>query len=194
MEIFSSLDNFIKNLLANMGVYAPILACLLIVFESIIPVVPVGIFITVNSYYLGILGFILSYVFTVIGCLISYYLCRGKLKKHFDNMLDKKEHKILKKMMKLFNNIKVEELALLIALPFTPAFIVNIAAGLSNIDTKKFTIGLIIGKLFMVYFWAYVGTSLIESVKNPLILIKIVVILVIVFILGKVVNKRLRLE
>ncbi len=194
MEFFNNLDNLITGILNSLGAFAPLLACLLITVESILPVLPLGLFITVNCYYLGILGFIISYVLTCVGCFISYRLCRGKLKKHFDGMMDKKEHKLLKKMMKLFNDINLSELALLIAIPFTPAFLVNIAAGLSNMSTKKFVFGLIIGKFFMAYFWAYIGTSLIESFKNPYILIKIAVILMVVFIISKLVNKRFRLE
>ena len=194
MEFLNDLDNLITGLLNTLGVFAPFLACLLILVESILPVLPLGAFITVNCYYLGVLGFFISYILTCIGCYISYKLCRGKLKKFFDSMMDKKEHKLLRKLMKLFNTIKVEDLALLIAIPFTPAFLVNIAAGLSNMEAKKFIVGLTIGKLVMCYFWAFIGTSLIESLKNPYILIRILLALLIVFVLSKLVNRRFRLE
>ncbi len=194
MEFFNNVDVFITNLLNNLGAFAPILACLLILIESILPVLPLALFITINFYYLGVMqGFLISWTLTCVGCFISFKLCR-KLKKFFDNMMDKKEHEKLKKMMKAFNNLSLEQLAIIIAIPFTPAFLVNIAAGLSNMKQKKFMLAIIIGKFFMVYFWGFIGTSLIESFKNPIVLVKIGVAIVIAYVISKIVNKKFRLE
>ena len=195
MEILQDIDKIINSVLNSMGALAPLLACLLILIESILPVLPLALFITINFYYLGTIpGFLISWIMTCIGCYISFKLCRTKFKKHFDNMMDKKEHKKIKKMMRVFNDLKLEQLALLIAIPFTPAFMVNIAAGLSNMDKKKYILSIIIGKFFMVYFWGFVGTSLIESLKDPSILIKIGIAMLIAYIISRIVNKRFRLE
>ena len=195
MEILQDIDTIIKSVLDSLGAFAPILACLLMLVESMLPMLPLAVFITVNFYYIGTIpGFLISWILTCIGCYLSFRLCRTKFKKHFDSMMDKKEHRKLKKMMKAFDNMKVEELSLLIAIPFTPAFLVNIAAGLSNMNKKKFILSLIIGKFFMVYFWGFVGTSLIDSLKDPSILVKIVFVLIIAYIISKIVNKKFRLE
>lgn len=79
-------------------------------------------------------------------------------------------------------------------MPFTPAFLINIAAGIARIDTKKYLYALMIGKISLVYFWGYIGVSLIDSLKNPMILIKIVVILVIMYFVSLVVNKKFNLK
>lgn len=195
INILHTVDTFITTILSNMGVFAPILACLLIIVESIFPVLPLAVFITINFYYMGsLIGFIVSWVLTCIGCYISYKLCRKVLKVHFDNMLDKKEHKKLKKLMKVINNLKFEQLAVIIAIPFTPAFLVNIAAGLSNMNGKKFISAIIIGKIFLVYFWGFVGTSLIESLEEPLVLLKILVLIIIAFAISRIVNKKYHIE
>lgn len=195
MEFFSSLDKIITSVLESMGVFAPLLACGLILIESIFPILPLALFITINFYYLGTLvGFIISWSLTCVGCFISFKLCRNKLKKHFDNMLDKKENKMLHKLMHSMSHLKLEQLVILISIPFTPAFLVNIAAGLSNMDTKKFMTSIIIGKIVLVYFWGFIGTSLIESLKNPLILIKVGIIVLIAFIISKIINKKYRIE
>lgn len=194
MEILKDLDELLSTIFNNLGAFAPVLACLLILVESILPVLPLAVFVTINFYYLGtIQGFILSWALTCVGCYISFALCRTKFKKHFDNMLDKKEHKKLKQMMKALNNLKMEQIACIVAIPFTPAFLVNIAAGLSNMDKKKFIISIAIGKLFMVYFWGFIGTSLIDSLKDPIILIKIVVALLLAFIISKIINRKYKL-
>ena len=195
MEILQDIDTIITNVLNSLGAFAPILACILMLVESMLPVLPLAVFITINFYYIGTIpGFLISWVLTCVGCYLSFKLCRTKFKKYFDSMMDKKEHKKLKKMMKVFDNLKVEQLALLIAIPFTPAFLVNIAAGLSNMNKKKFVTSIIIGKFFMVYFWGFVGTSLIESLKDPSILIKIGIALVVAYVISKIVNKKFRLE
>lgn len=195
MEFLSDIDTIITNILNGLGVYAPIFACLLMLVESMLPALPLAVFITINFYYIGTIpGFLISWILTCIGCFLSFRLCRTKFKKHFDNMMDKKEHRKLKRMMKVFDDLSLEQLALVIAIPFTPAFLVNIAAGLSNMNQKKFILSIIIGKFFMVYFWGFVGTSLIESLKNPSILIKIGIALIVAYVISKIVNKRLRLE
>lgn len=109
-------------------------------------------------------------------------------------MLDKKEHKKLNRLMNRINNMSLEQIVILMAIPFTPAFLINIAAGLSNINKKKFIISIIIGKIFLVYFWGKIGTSLIESIKNPKILIQIALFVVVAFIISKFVNKKLNIE
>ena len=195
MEFLKTVDTIITNILNSMGAVAPILACLLILCESILPVMPLAVFITINFYYLGTVpGFFISWVLTCVGCYISFKLCRKSLKKHFDNIMDKKEHKKLKKMMKVFDNLKLEQLAIIIAIPFTPAFLVNIAAGFSNMNEKKFIISIIIGKIFLVYFWGFIGTSLLESLKEPGILIKIGIAIIIAFIISKLVNRKYNIE
>ena len=109
-------------------------------------------------------------------------------------MLDKSEHKKLNKLMKSLNNLRLEQLTIVIAIPFTPAFLVNIAAGLSSMNEKRFMTAIIIGKIFLVYFWGFIGTSLLESLKDPSILIKIGIIILLAFVISKIINKKFRLE
>ena len=90
--------------------------------------------------------------------------------------------------------MSISSLAMLVAVPFTPAFIVNIAAGLSDMSFKKFVISMFIGKAFMVYFWGYVGVNLIECFTHPIYLVKILIMVVIAYILGKLVNKYAKVD
>lgn len=96
--------------------------------------------------------------------------------------------------MKIIDKMKFEQLATILALPFTPAFAVNIAASLSKMKYSKYLKALIIGKAIMVYFWGFVGTTLIESLKNPKALIKIIILMLLSFIVSKIVNKILKID
>ena len=79
-------------------------------------------------------------------------------------------------------------------MPFTPAFVVNIVAGLCKMDFKKYLIAIIIGKISMVYFWGYIGTSLVESLTNPLIIVKIVISMVLCYLIYMLVKKVFKLD
>ncbi len=185
-----SIDNFINYLIEIIKTIGPIAGLLVVVIESIIPILPLAAFITLNMIVFGsFTGFVISWIGTLIGCVISFYIFR----KGFS-------HKLYKKIKRdsrfsiIMNNIsamKITYLALLVALPFTPAFFVNIAAGLSKMPLKKFMIAITIGKVSMIYFWGYIGISLIESIKNPLILLEIIVIMLLVYYISKLIQNKL---
>ncbi len=193
MDIFNTLNNYIDIILDSLGVYGPILGCVLICFESILPFLPLSAFITLNFLAFGnVLGFIISWVFTIIGCMLSFTLFRKKIKKWFDKK--RKQKKKLDKIMKSLEKINFSQLVIILAIPFTPAFLVNIAAGLTKMSYKRYLFALIIGKIFLVYFWGYIGVSLIESFKNPIIFIRVGILLLIAYIISKIINHKFKLD
>lgn len=191
-NLLSNLSDYINTFLTNMGLFGPVIGSLLIIVESILPVLPLFVFITLNFLKFGpILGFIISWLCTVLGCYISFLMFRNGVQGWFEKRLRNK--KGVDKAMKVIDKIKFEHLVTLLAVPFTPAFAVNIAAGLSKIDELKYINALLIGKIFLVFFWGYVGTSLIESIKHPLALVKIFVIILVAYIVSKLLSKKLNL-
>ncbi len=192
-EVLSSLNNLFNSFLLNLGIYGPILACFLIMFESIVPILPLFVFITINFIYFGpIIGLILSWLFTVFGCILSFFLFRKKMRHWFSKKIE--NHPKFQKMMKNINHLKCEQLTTLIAIPATPAFLVNVCAGLSTLSFKKFLVSLSIGKLFLVLFWGIVGTSMIEALTHPIALIKVLILIVSSYICSKIVSKKLNIE
>ena len=179
-EVLNNLDSWIEVFLSNLGICGALISCLLITVESILPVLPLCVFITLVFYAFGsFFGFFISWFFTLFGCFLSFTLIRSKFRNWFVNkFLNKKEKGKLNKFMRYVDKMSVSSLAILVAIPFTPAFAVNIAAGLSNMSRKKYMISMMIGKVFMVYFWGYIGTTLIECLTNPEYLIKIVIMLI----------------
>jgi uncharacterized membrane protein YdjX (TVP38/TMEM64 family) len=192
-EFFSNIDKIINVFLLSIGIYGPILSCFLILVESMVPVLPLFVFITINFLVFGyFIGFIVSWVFTVLGCLISFFLFRKNIKTWFEKKISNNDQ--VKKAMTIIDKIKLESLTVIIAIPFTPAFLVNIAAGLSKIPFKKFLTALLIGKIFLVLFWGFVGTSLVESLTNPVALVKTLILLFMAFIISKIVSKKFNLD
>lgn len=192
--MFEAIDTFIDTTLQGMGVWGPIVGCFFILIESMVPVLPLFVFITLNFLAFGnILGFIISWVFTCIGCFISFLLFRCKVQTWLFKRI-KKKGIISEYTIDVITNLKFEQLTTIIAIPFTPAFLVNIAAGLSKMSYKKFLGALLIGKVFLVYFWGFVGVSLIESIKNPIYLVRVGILLIIAYALSKIISKKFKIE
>ena len=192
-EILLTLSNFIDMIIASLGVYGPILGCIFIIFESIVPILPLCLFITMNFISFGnILGFIISWIFTLIGCNLSFFLCRKCFKNLFERKLRK--YNKVEKFMKFMEHVKLEQLALIVAIPFTPAFAVNIAAGISKMEYKKYFWAMFIGKIFMVYFWGYIGVTFMECLKNPIYFVKIGIIMILAYVVSYFINKKFKLD
>ena len=192
MEEFEILLN---NFLLSVGPLGYVLSCILLFLEAIIPILPATIFITLLIYKFGpIFGFIISYLCSVSGSILIYNIFKGKLSSKFNNYIQKKNKNKLNKIINRLRKIKFVNLCLIIALPFTPQFLVHISSGLIGIDKKKYLFALLIGKIFLIIFWGFIGTSLINSIKNPINFIYIIVLLVLCFILSKIVSRKEGIE
>ena len=187
-EIFNAFYIFLVNGLNDAGAFAPLLASFLIVLESVLPILPLFVFITINFISFGtFLGFIISWLCTVLGCIISYYL----VKKFLRNFVVKKIKNIdlLTRCMNYIENLSLTKITVILSIPFTPAFMMNIAAGLVNMNFKKFFIAILISKVFLVYFWGFIGTSLVESFQHPESLITVVIMMLIAYGISLVIKK-----
>lgn len=193
MEVLEALNELINNLLNLLGSWGALLGCVFILFESIIPMLPLSLFITLNFVTFGsIIGFIISWLFTVLGCMMSYYIFRSSVSEKRLNKF--KENNTLKKVINVIENMSFTSLVTLIAIPFTPAFAVNIAAGICRVPKRKFLLALMLGKISLVYFWGFVGVGLIESLKNPSKLIGVVILIIIVYIISYILSKKLKIK
>ena len=193
LSFLPELDAYLDALLSSLGIWGVVLSSILLIFESILPPLPAFVFITINFLAFGkIFGFILSWICTLIGCFISYKLFSGKLRDWF--LKKTKEKDKLNKLTVRISEMKVSTIALIVAIPFTPAFLVNIACGLSGVEVKKFMLAIIIGKISMVYFWGYIGLTLMECLTNPIALVRLLILLLIAYVVSKVVSKVLDIE
>lgn len=186
-------DSFVSNIIEYLQVYGMPFGFFLIILESIIPALPLGVFVAFNMMAFGtVFGFILSWTATIIGCIISYLLFYKVVGKYLKNKLKKTDK--YNKLIKRISKIKFTTLVLIIALPFSPAFAINIAAGISKINFKKFVVALLIGKVSIVYFWGYIGKSLLESITDINTLITISIMLLLSYVISKLINKKFKIE
>ena len=192
MEI---IDSFVKTCTSTLTSLGPISGVILIILESIIPPLPLSVFITLNMIAFGkIFGFLISWLSTIVGCMISFCLFRKLFRKKLEKFVKKKDLENVNNVMKSISEISLTNLVVFIAIPFSPAFLINIAAGLSKIKIEKFFVAIIIGKMMMVFFWGYIGTSLLESLTDITVLFKIGIMLVVAYGLSKMVEKNMKIK
>lgn len=189
-QVIENLEHLVISSPPFLGI---IIGMFVIVLESMIPMLPLAVFIALNMILFGnILGFIMSWVATCIGCILMFTISR----KYFSNFFDRKmkKSKKVKDLMHIINKMELSTLVIITALPFTPAFLINIAAGISKMSYKKFILNILIAKIAVVYFWGYIGTTFLESVTDINVLIKLGLILCITYLVSKLVMKKNKIE
>lgn len=183
----------IKNISMMSGPFVSFLVgVLIIILESMIPVLPLSVFITLNIIVFGnIVGYFISLGATLIGCTLSFFFFRKGFRTYFYKKIENQMN--IKSLVRKISKIDLSSLVLIIAMPFTPAFLVNIAAGLSSMEYKKFILAALLGKTFMVYFWGFVGSTFLESFTNPKVLAELTVFMLLAYVLSRIVNKKFKI-
>ena len=182
-QIIQNFTTWIQDfVVSNNVLISVIVGSLVVILESILPFLPLAVFIAINVIAFGpLIGFTISYISTIIGCTISFYLVRY-LKKY-------NKSKKINALISKFESFSFSSLVIITAVPFTPAFSINIAAGLSKIEYRKFLFVLLISKLSIIYFWGFIGTTLLESITDIVVITRILIILLVTFILSRIVMK-----
>lgn len=189
VDIIESCIEFVKQIVESSNIFLSLaVGFLIVILESIIPMLPLAVFIAINTIAFGnVWGFIISWIGTIIGCSLSFYLFRF-LRRYMYKVIEKRLK--LKNLMDKVNDIDFSKLVIILAFPFTPAFSINIGAGLSSISYKKYLFALIISKLSIIYFWGFIGTTFLESITDIGVLLKLGIIILIAFFLSKIVMKK----
>lgn len=192
MEFVNTFVDFCTKFISDGGL---LFGFILVLLESFIPVLPLGVFVALNvNAFGGVLGLSLSWIATCLGCFISYMIFSFLSEKFLDKILPKKTLKQVSKALDKFNDISFSNLVLVISLPFTPAFLVNIICGIARVKKRKFLFAIFIGKIFMITFWGYIGKSLLESVTDINTIIVVSLMLLVAYFVSKVVSKKVDLE
>lgn len=172
-----------------------VLGFLLVLLESFIPILPLSVFVAFNVKAFGFIGgCILSWSATCLGSYICYMFFSFLEEKFTEKFLNRKLVSKVHKAINKFKKIKFTELVLIITLPFTPSFLVNILSGLTKMRQEKFILALLIGKSFSIVFWGYIGKSLLDSLKDPTSIIYIVVTLLLAYIISKIISRKMNIE
>ena len=192
MDLINTIVEYSTEVISNGGI---LFGMLLIMIESFIPVLPLSVFIALNTHTFGLLpGILMSWVSTYIGCYISYLIFYYVSNNIIYKYLSKKTRNKIDKAVDKFQNISLANLTVIITLPFTPAFLINILAGVSGISKEKYIVALLIGKIFMVSFWGYIGKSFVESMTDISAIIVMSIMIIIAYALSKLIGKNANIE
>ncbi len=192
MDLVADFVEYCTDLITKGGVF---IGFLLVVIESFIPVLPLAVFVALNINAYGFfLGTIISWIATCVGCYISYMLFYYLSQKITYKLLSNKMKQKIDKSLNKFKSISLSSFVLIITLPFTPAFLVNILAGISKMRQEKFLVGVLIGKVFMIIFWGYIGKSFIESMTDIKAILYIILTLGIAYLVSKIVSKKMNID
>ena len=192
LDLINTIVEYSTEVISNGGI---LFGMLLIMIESFIPALPLSVFIALNTHTFGLLpGILMSWVSTCIGCYISYLIFYYVSNNIIYKYLSKKTRNKIDKAVDKFQNISLANLTVIITLPFTPAFLINILAGVSGMSKKKYIVAVVIGKIFMISFWGYIGKSFVESMTDISAIIVMSIMIIIAYALSKLIGKNANIE
>lgn len=192
MDLINSMIERCTNLILDFG---PLAGCFLVLLESFLPMLPLGVIVTLNINAFGFFfGTVISWLATCVGCLLAYSLFYNISNKFILKHISEKHKKRLLNGMAKFKDIPFSHLVIIITLPFTPSFLINILAGFAGMKKEKYILALLIGKLFMIIFWGYIGKSFIESMTDLGSIIFLVIAILVAYVISKIVSKKFKLE
>lgn len=152
--------------------------------ESFIPALPLIGIVTGNAMIFGLLnGMVISWIGSSVGTIVLFLLTKKfKDSVHIKKIKGNKIDKVIKWVYR--QGFKV--LFIAYCCPFTPGFLVTIAAALSGKDIKSFAPAMLSGKFVMFLVISYPASDIIGFIKNP---VKICVFIILVFLAWKVGSK-----
>ena len=152
-----------------------LLTLLLMTIQNIFTVIPVLLLISINVSIFGFIqGYIWSWIISIIGAVISFLTTRYL----FQTFFTKYVNETLKQ--------KIDEKGFWIVfsgrlLPFMPTSVVNIAAGISSIQFKKFLYATLLGNLVFFSLISYISQRLLSE---NLLFTSIAVMILLAIIMG----------
>nr|WP_106783803.1 TVP38/TMEM64 family protein [Lysinibacillus timonensis] len=179
----------IESLAAHYRTLGPLIGILLPFLEALLPFLPLVVIVVANASSYGLwFGFLLSWIGTALGSYVVFLIVR-KFGRHprFKRFIEKEN---VQKLIKWVDVRGLSPLFILLCFPFTPSVLVNIVAGLSHIKKKYYFIVLLAGKFVMILCISLLGYDIASFFHNPIKLIIAVVAIGLLWVIGKVFEKR----
>lgn len=189
MADFFSLENIIE-LTQSYRAFGPLIGFLLPFLEAFLPFLPLFVFVFANATAYGLwLGFLLSWLGTVVGAYAVFLIVRKYGQARFMNFMTR--HEKVQKLIHWVERNGFGPLFLLLCFPFTPSALVNLVAGLSNISRHYYLLTVMAGKFVMVFMISFVGYDIRALFTQPLRTAIVIAVIVILYVVGKIFEKRL---
>ncbi|WP_029266969.1 TVP38/TMEM64 family protein [Virgibacillus alimentarius] len=185
------LDNYIMDLLNHYESLGPLPGILLPFIEAFLPFLPLVVFVLANGAAYGLLeGFLLSWLGSSLGSILVFFIIRKLGDKRI--FIAIRRNKQVNKVTNWLEKRGFGPLFLLLCFPFSPSSVINVVAGLSKISIQQFILAVFLGKSVMIFSIAYVGSSIVSFAKHPVKTIIVGVCIMLFWMLGKYIEKRLQ--
>ncbi|WP_153732011.1 TVP38/TMEM64 family protein [Sporosarcina obsidiansis] len=180
----------VEELAAQYEALGPLMGLLPPFIEAFLPFLPLVVFVIANASAFGFwYGFLLSWVGTVAGSYAVFLLIRKYGGNRFFSFLTKPVK--VQKLIKWVERNGFGPLFILICFPFTPSALVNLVAGLSNMNKKNYLFALMLGKLVMILMIAYIGYDLRALLTQPIRTLVMFFLIFLLWLVGKWFERRL---
>ncbi len=174
----------IVSLVSRLADYGPFAGILLAMAESLFPPLPLVAIVTVNIIAYGfVLGYLYSFVGTLVGSYLMFLIISTWGKRHFEHMVHRSS-----KFDRLLHWIKEKgfvPLFVLMTFPFTPSIVVCGLAGLAGVKNDEYFFALLFGKMIMVFSLSYIGYNITSFFTKPIRSVLMIVMIVCVSFIGK---------
>ncbi|WP_303966186.1 TVP38/TMEM64 family protein [Sporosarcina ureae] len=158
--------------------------------EAFLPFLPLVVFVVANAIAFGFwLGFALSWVGTVAGSYAVFLLVRKFGGNRFFSFLTRPVK--VQQLIQWVERNGFGPLFVLICFPFTPSALVNLVAGLSNMNKKNYLFVLMLGKLVMIMMISFIGYDVRALVTQPVRTLLMFVVIFLLWLVGKWFERRL---
>jgi len=190
MKEASEFFDYVIELLQKYENLGPLPGILLPFIEAFLPFLPLFVFVMANGAAYGLLkGFLYSWIGSSLGSIAVFLLIRVFGNKKI--LLKIKQNKQVIHVTSWVDRHGFGPIFILLCFPFSPSSVINIVAGLSKVSKQQFILAVLLGKSVMIFSIAYIGTSILEFAKHPVKTIVITVCIIIFWIFGKLLEKRI---
>lgn len=181
----------ITELLEQFRALGPLPGILLPLLEAFLPFLPFFIFVAGNALVYGLwLGSLYSWLGASIGAIVVFLFVRRFARQRVLRFIIK--YKKVQQMMHWLERRGFGTVFLLYCFPFTPSSLVNVVAGLSQMNPISFMLAVALGKMVTILTVSFIGHDLFAVIKNPMQLIAITIIIVVLWIGGKFLEAKLK--
>lgn len=182
--------DFVYDLLSDYEKLGPLPGILLPFIEAFLPFLPLFVFVLANGAAYGLFkGFLYSWIGASLGSLAVFLIIRQLGNKAI--FIKIRKNKQVKRVTSWVERRGFGPLFILLCFPFSPSSVINVVAGLSRVNVYQFILAVFLGKSVMIFSIAYIGSSVLEFAKNPLKTIIVSICIVLFWIFGKFLEKRL---
>ncbi|GGE50128.1 TVP38/TMEM64 family protein [Pullulanibacillus camelliae] len=199
MESFHDVENWIhtyvtlenvENLLQSYQGLGFFLGILLPLLEAILPPLPLVAFVLANAAAYGFfIGFLLSWTGTVLGSFIVFMFIRWLAHRRLRAFLEKS--KKIQSMLDWVDRRRFGPVFFVSSIPFTPSSLINVVAGLSEINPYSFFLAIMLGKAVMIGVVTFIGADWRDMLAHPLQLVPVAMGMVVFWLIGKWLEKRM---